>query len=297
MMDGPIFIVSTGRSGSTAISLAISLIDGCECFHEPEPALIREASLYRYGEIEKRDLKKIIKESRPKSKNEKIYCESNQKLSLIIPVLAEIFPGARFLWLIRNGLDFVASAEQKRWYARESEDGVPYEQCSSIVQDWIDGRIEGDRCEEVSPARWNGMSHFERCCWYWNYVNTVIQGDLKKHASGNCARLRLEDINTDLSRVLSEIGLRHLVAPAPARHNTAVNQPYHWTDWTEKERKIFEDWCGETMDSIYPSWRRNDGTWVGVNYSSESGILGFLRGRYRLVKWVNSLLAPNLTHK
>lgn len=297
MMDGPIFVVTTGRSGSTTISAALSLMDRCECFHEPKPALIREASLYRYGEMKKENLKTMIGKSRPKSKSGKIYCESNQKLSLIIPVLKEVFSGARFLWLIRNGLDFVASAEQKRWYARESEDGVPYEQCSSIVQDWIDGRIEGDRCGEVSPEHWNEMSHFERCCWYWDYVNTVIRNDLKRYASGNYARLRLEDINIDLSRVLSEIGLNHLVAPAPARHNTAVNQPYHWTDWNQKEKNIFEKWCGETMDCVYPSWRRDDGTWVGVNYSSEVGISGFFRRRYRLVKWVNSLLAPNLAGK
>lgn len=290
-------MVSTGRSGSTTISRAISLIDGCDCFHEPDPALICESSSYRYGETEKEDIKKIIQETRPKNNCKKIYCESNQKLSLIIPVLVELFPEARFLWLIRNGLDFVASAEQKRWYMRESEDGVPYEQCSSTVQDWIDGRIEGDRCGELNSMRWNEMSHFERCCWYWNYVNTVIEDDLEQYASRSYARLRLEDINTDLSRVLSKIGLNHLIAPAPARHNTAVNQPYHWTDWTEKERQIFENWCGETMDSVYPSWRRNDGTWVGVNYSSESGILGFLRGRYRLVKWVNSLLASNSARK
>ena len=109
------FVVSTGRSGSTSLARSLDRIDACHAVHEPAPELILEASGYRGGSVSREKLQSVLRETRHSMVEGRDYCESNQNLALIIPVLRELYPQARFVWLIRNGLDVVASAHQKQW--------------------------------------------------------------------------------------------------------------------------------------------------------------------------------------
>lgn len=284
------FIVSTGRSGTTTIARTLSLLQDCTCLHEPEPALILESSGYRYGTCPESDLRKTLLETRSARLNGSIYCESNQTLALIIPILADVFPPARFIWLMRNGLDVVASAYQKQWYSGHSENHDRYEDCPPIEKAWIDGRIEGDRCGAMSVEEWKTLDRFSKCCWYWNYVNTLIEHDLKTYAPDKFKLLRLENIETDLTDVVSWMGLDVSVVPLPRKHNVAKQQPYHWSEWTADERQTFTSQCGNLMDRYYPEWRTSTGGWKGVKYYSTSSLFAPLRRNYKFVKWANTLL-------
>jgi len=249
------FVVSSGRSGTQTIARALSLVPGCVCLHEPSPELILESSAYRYGNISPAELAKILRETRQATINGSVYCESNQTLSLIIPVLADVFPEARYIWLIRNGLDVVASAYQKQWYTGHSENHDRYEDCSALEKAWIDGRIQGDRCGDMRAVEWANLDRFGRCCWYWSYTNRVIEKDLEQYAPGRFFFLRLEEIDKELKKLVDWMGLEvGLVSPVE-RHNVAKRVPYHWTDWSFEERKTFDYWCGNLMDRFYPSWR------------------------------------------
>ncbi len=176
-------------------------------------------------------------------------------LSLIVPVLAEEFPDARYIWLIRNGLDMVASAYQKQWYTRHSENYERYEDCSPLKKAWIGGRIQGDRCGSMSSAEWANLDRFGRCCWYWSYVNQLIERDLKKYAPDRYFILRLEEINKKLLNLIDWMGLKVSTAPTAGRENIARRIPYHWTDWSAQEQRTFQFWCGDLMDRFYPLWR------------------------------------------
>jgi hypothetical protein len=260
------FILSTGRSGTMTIAKTLSLIDGCVCLHEPSPELILEASAYHYGKYPKEDLIRILTDTRKPEINGSIYCESNQNLSLIIPVLAEVFPEARYIWLVRNGLDVVASAFQKQWYSGRSAKNKRYEDCSPLEKAWIDGRVEGDRCGEMTPDEWAKLDRFSRCCWYWGYINRVIENDLKTYAHDKYFFLRLEDINEQMPDLIDWMGLKVMKAPAVRQHNIAKRIPYHWTGWNDGEMKSFDKWGGDLMDKYYPSWR---------NYTDREGNIYF----------------------
>ncbi|MEW5857923.1 MAG: glycosyltransferase [Cyanobacteriota bacterium] len=269
------FIVSTGRSGTTTIAKTLSLVNGCVCLHEPPPELIGESSAYRYGVIKGEEIKKILLKTRNLTINNSIYGESNQTLSLIIPVLVEAFPEAKYIWLIRNGLDVVASTYQKQWYTGHSENHDHYEECSPIEQAWIDGRIEGDRCGDMSPDEWSKLDRFGRCCWYWSYVNRIIEADLNEHAAERFKILHLEEINLKLPEIIDWIGLKTAVIPQAERHNVAKREPYHWTRWTEQERATFDHWCGNLMDRFYPTWRTTTEEWKGIEYFESIGVHSF----------------------
>lgn len=249
------FILSTGRSGSTSIANILNKVEGCFGIHEPTPELTIEASGYRYGEISSATIRNLLKETRKPVVTNRIYCESNQNLSLIIPELVAVFPDARFIWFIRNGLDVVASAYQKQWYTGHSENHSRYEKCSIIEKAWIDGRIRGDRLGEISDAKWTAMDRFEKCCWYWGYVNRLIEEDLNNFATNKFFILRLEDMQQDFYKLLSWMGLSHFPDHLITRDNIAKRFPLHWTEWSLQQQQSFSHWCGDIMDHFYPSWR------------------------------------------
>ena len=288
------FILSTGRSGSLTISQVLSQIDGCVCLHEPSPELILESSAYRYGNISSKKIKEILMDTRKPFINDSIYCESNQTLSLIIPILAEAFPKAGFIWLIRNGLDMIASAYQKQWYTGHSENHDRYEDCSQIEKDWINGRICGDLCGEMTPDEWTKLGRFGKCCWYWDYVNRLIETDLNKYGQDRYRMVHLEELAIELPSLIQWMKLRTILTPLPKRHNIAKRIPYKWKLWSSEERLLFEKCCGRLMDTYYPSWRTLNNEWKGVEESNFTvGSLSWFRSNYRLVAFINSLFAPN----
>lgn len=252
-----VFILSTGRSGTKTIADFLSALDGCKCLHEPEPRLIRESSAFRYGRLSKNQLAAALRQSRPAIRESGIYGESNQTLSLIIPALHEAFPLARYIWLIRNGIDVVASAVGRNWYTGLSMDGQTYEQSHRIGQEWIDGRVQGDQCHDVPESEWQRMSPFQKCCWYWGYLNGLIEKDLQSLVQPSGFRLiRLEDLEASAGTLASWIGLKadgNLPVPHQNRAHYSV---YASHSWSNAEWNSFEHWCGTLMDRFYPSWRQ-----------------------------------------
>jgi hypothetical protein len=287
------FVVSTGRAGSKLISHLLSAVDGCTCEHEPEPALILEASAYRYGDISQEETVALLRETRSPRLNGDVYCESNQTLSLLIPVLVRVFPQARFIWLMRNGRDMVASAYSKQWYSGHSENHDRYEDCTPLEKRWIDGRIQGDRCGDLSAAAWASLDRFGHCCWYWYYVNDLIARDLAQYAPNRYYRIHLEAIDAQLPALLRWMGLKTLLRPAARRINPGKRAAHPWSEWSEAQRDQFEHWCAEQMDKFYPGWRAGNGEWEAINYRQRTDLLAGIARHYRLVRHVNGIFAPN----
>ena len=113
------FVVSTGRAGSRTVANVLSQSPDALCLHEPVPYLVEETAEWRYGTVETVDLCSRLTESRPRQIDGKQYGESANRLSLAIPVLAEAFPDARFVWLTRDGREVVASGHQRGWFDQE----------------------------------------------------------------------------------------------------------------------------------------------------------------------------------
>lgn len=249
------FVLTTGRSGSTSIATMLDSVAGCHAVHEPAPELILESAGYRYGKVSPKEVRAVLSRTRPATVNGDIYCESNQTLSLIIPELVETFPQARFIWLIRNGLDMVASAYQKQWYTGHSENHDRYEDCSPLEKSWIDGRVRADLVGEMNEIQWNALDRFEKCCWYWGYVNRIIGEDLGQYAPGRFYTLRLEYLERDFADLVGWMGLTPPSTPNSSRKNIAKRIPFHWTGWSPEQHQAFARWCKEKMDLFYPGWQ------------------------------------------
>jgi hypothetical protein len=256
------FIVSTGRSGSQTIARVLSQSQDCICLHEPEPVLVKEATLYHYGLLSDKMMKAILLSTRTPTLHGKIYGESNQKLSTLIPVLAEAFPEAQFIWLVRDGRDVVASTYYAReWYKPIDEIVDRPEPFTIQLKEWTWYRLRGDLTGDMSTPEWETLTRFEKNCWLWTRTNEIIQAHLRKLPQERQMLVRLETLFQQLPDICRFVGIQMPLQIRHTTYNVSPVRPISWTEWSEEQKVAFERWCGDMMDHLYPKWRGSNGCW------------------------------------
>jgi len=245
----------------------LSDIPGCKVVHEHPPPLIAELSDLLEGRMSSSALVELLRETRsPEALGGSCLSgESNQRLSFVIPALAEAFPDARYVWLVRDGRDAVSSFQHRLWYhprERELRPGV----VNSATH-----RLRGDRVGDLSAKEWEALDSFGRCCWYWGFTQRVISRETERlQLPVFC--LRLEALDEELRSLLAFLDLDHPV-PALQRSNVSRRRalaalrgpmPSHW--WSKRQWQLFLQWCGDPMDRLYPGWRSGmqPGPWQTV---------------------------------
>lgn len=261
------FVLSTGRAGSRTMATVLSQSPNCECLHEPEPRLIAETVQFRHGEIPLEEMTKLLAGRGETQVPGRVYGEANNRFTVVIPALRAAYPQARFVWLVRDGRDYVASADQRGWYHPQPEGAEPNE--------WEATRLRGDLVGAVSPEQWAAWSPFERICWSWTYVNCLARDELAA-TGADVFRLRLEDLESSIDDLADFLGLERVpwaigrhnarvdAAVDPSRHAQRVNRVDRiltWSSWSVERRAQFEELCGGLMDDAYAGWRSEDGTW------------------------------------
>jgi len=141
--------LGTGRCGTRSLAAQYGGL------HEPKPWFKEEARNYwMHGEEEL--LRHRIKE-RAKLDTPLVV---DFKQSWCIPLILEIDPDARFVWLIRDAVDCVNSMVAGKW--------------------WSDRDWHGTR--RIEPrAGWTPLDgRMNKCVWYWLTTNRIIDDHLSK---------------------------------------------------------------------------------------------------------------------
>jgi acetyltransferase-like isoleucine patch superfamily enzyme len=246
------FVLSNDRSGTMTIAQALSQHPEIKCMHEGRPQLIRLSTELAHqnktAEQVKQELMDIYYTSVVSGD---IYGESNQKFWNLVPIMNTLFPLCKFIWLIRDGRDVVASTYSRGWYSLEQkEQGHPTQ---GTIKPWYYYRLNGANCGCFNQKQWDSLSVFEKNCWYWSYVNKIIEQELDKLPTERWTKIHLEDFEKELVHVVEFLGAQ----PHPLkvmRTDTSDNKLRRWDRWSELERKQFKDMCGEQMDKNYPNW-------------------------------------------
>jgi len=245
-----LFILSTGRSGTTSIANMLSAVPGAVIVHERKPKLLPEAVAALRGTMPETALVELLRTTRdPASLGATtIAGESNQRLSFVLPALSKAFPDARYILLQRDGREVVDSLHHRWWYhPREAHLRHP------TLREWAETRVQGTDLA-MPHAEWSEMSSFARCAWYWSIVPTLVRRDASRLGLP-LLEIRLEDLSASRAALESFLSLPNGSIAAPPRSNATRSARPSWRAWSPSMRRDFARHAGAEMDRCYPGWR------------------------------------------
>lgn len=174
--------------------------------------------------------------------------ESSALLSHSLAELHQRFD-ARFLLLIRNPVETVASFAARGWFVEtptRSDVNLPpsYQGREGEKARHFLGRIIPNGTEF---DRWMGLTPIGRIAWFWKARNLAILHQFSQLSPSRCRIQRLEEFDFDRYREASQFfGWQSLIDAstyhrlADSRLNSGPNPPCRVADWTPTEIAEFE---------------------------------------------------------
>ena len=229
----PLFIVGTGRSATTSLA-KIQPDAGGTGRHEAFAWL--NALGYKKHLHEESIRSELLLRWQAFYANDNVVIESDQRFFNLIPEVADIFPKARFLHVIRSAKGFVKSAKALGWFQ------IP----EPAEHRWSYYRIKPTDTKDTS---WYALSQEERLLWYWEFVNSTIQRELQKvpPAHQKTIWLESESFASDASEF---IGLSNMDIP---KANTSKHKKSTKTSLSQHDLAR----CNEVEERFREQWKSN----------------------------------------
>ena len=193
-----VFVLGTGRSGSTSIVNILNQNPECKAFHENVMQLVRISTEKAEGKDVTNELDEIFEKKLWNAANNQLIVHSDQRLWNLVPYLVKYFPNAKFIHLKRDPVDCVKSMVARGWYSEEEFENPPHH--------WAQYRLQADVIGVLEKDVWNSYSQVEKCTWYWNYLTNEIDRQLKELPSEKVLQLQLENINDSFNELADFIG-------------------------------------------------------------------------------------------
>lgn len=243
------FVVSTGAAGSRSIAKTLSQHPDIECKHEPNSLLIGLSTAYAYGKVSRDVVRAVLSAIYCKIERHEntVLGESDQKLGNLIPVLAELLPAARFVWIRRHAYSFTESTTfKKEWYSNKPIEKIPF----VLGKLWAHHRLNGNLCKAVDDKQWEAMEPLEKNAWYWQHWNSTIEQDLSKLPLDQQLAVTLETLASSLENTLLFLN----VPPFPialSKVNVGTINRAGVNDVEENQQKV-NTWCHIGLAKWYP---------------------------------------------
>ncbi|MBL6939861.1 MAG: sulfotransferase [Alphaproteobacteria bacterium] len=201
----PFFIVSSGRSGTAMLHKALSANTDIEMHHEYAVQITQPTAVRSYlGLINRQKCLQILDETYAAAvrySDHAHWGDSSNKLSWIIPELAELLPEAKFVHLVRDGRKVAGS------YFRKLGDECYDDRSNAAMQAHYDGKAGAPPPEKKywwpvprrgDPAAeaFRGFNQFQRISWHWAEINRVILGELAKLPTARTLFTTLEALSS-----------------------------------------------------------------------------------------------------
>nr|WP_139312852.1 DapH/DapD/GlmU-related protein [Acuticoccus yangtzensis] len=250
-----VFVATTGRAGSKTLATWLAGHPRIDARHEPRLQLIAWSTDYAEGRIDRAALTARLADlllDGTVYETGRIRVEVDQKIYNLIPLLAEIVPEARFVWLVRSAEAVVASTTGRGWYA----DGPGMQQALDIAWYYEGFRVQGDKVWPPVPG-WGAMTPFAKNAWYWGHVNGVIRQAFAALPAERRMVLRLEDLARQAGPLAAFLGVEALAGPVPSV-NGAIHGRHLAAAWSAEERAAFRTWCAPLMDVLYGGGRADE---------------------------------------
>lgn len=176
-----------------------------------------------------------------------------------VPAIIDLFPHARIIVLVRNGVGFVRSA-----HSAEGPDptpvGWPVPRSLTSVERFVGlGRLRPGP-DDPLHARWPSMEALSRNAWLWAETNRMVLDAAAAAPSGSVLCVAFEDLVAEpvgtYERVRRFAGI---VEPMPdSVHDVLARQVNQrprkdlprWQDWTSHQKDRFQRFAGSMMTRL-----------------------------------------------
>ncbi len=248
----PVFIVSTGRTGTKFFSVFFNYFNNILALHEPYPDFRKLSVNYARGKVSFNAAAKQIEKNRRlinyelKKKKINIYIESNNRFFSLLKPLRAVFPGAKIIYIVRDGRDYVRSGMSRNWYTASDKN-------TRLRADMFPG--------DPYYEKWNKMNRFEKIAWRWQKKDGIIHDDIK--TLDNTIKVTFEDIflhpdNIGIYDITRFMGIDDAVVAERLEKtkNQKINtNPKHaipaWKSWDEEMKKAFDEIAASHMKVHY----------------------------------------------
>jgi hypothetical protein len=260
----PFFIVSSGRSGTAMLHKALSAAGDVEIHHEYMVHHVQPLGVRRHlGLADRAEALKTLNETHVAAVRYSTaahWGDSSNKLSWLIPELAELLPEARFVHLVRDGRKVASSYFHK--LSAECYD----DRSTTILQAHYDDPAyvpapppekkywwPVPRHDDPLRLAFRGFDQFERIAWHWAEINRTILDSLSALPFERHLFVRLEDllVSPQLVRTMFEfLGLAYRnehFASFARPHN--VNRPEDHP-LTQAQRAAFDALAAPLMERL-----------------------------------------------
>ncbi len=241
-----VIVIGTGRTGTEFLAkiIADNYASQILSYHEPAPDLLNLSVEEKKNNLSEAEVINRIREYRIRYLmkaffTRKVYFESNNNVSFLLPFITKAFPNIKLIYMIRNLDSFLVSEMNKR---HGKDKFLIYS--------------ESDRRERISPAllnqeynNWPSATRERKIIWYWTECNRVINGFLHKNAPESLI-IKFEELfgqngKSVLSAILKYIGVRNYESVDDAifsqKHNSSKHKEFKGTNELNPESQELVD--------------------------------------------------------
>lgn len=252
MQTQPIFILSSGRSGTQMMEKLISTNPSVEIHHEYLCNIIQPLGAKFYmGLVHHEQIVETIRQTYAAAVhhcNKPLWIDSSNKLSWIVPGLIDVFPQAKFVHIVRDGRRVSSS------YFNKLADECYEPECVRVLADFVSGRdpiapppekkywwpLENNEIGALES--FCRLSQFEQISRHWQIINDTISAGLKAVPDTQKFFCRLEDLVIDESLFADFVRFLQLpqnsLSFSELRRPHNVNRPQSF-ELTEDQIKMF----------------------------------------------------------
>jgi hypothetical protein len=200
----PVFIVGSPRSGTTFLGAALAR-SPLLAYHF-EPVLTKAAAPYVYFGLwtparAARFYRRVYRWlDRLRLDGDLRFVDKTPRNALLVPFLADTFPDARFIHIVRDGRDVAASWSERPWLGETPIEGRTHEPGGYRYGPHPRMWVEPDRVEEFRTT-----STVHRCAWGWRRHVEAVQQASARLSEGRLLEIRYESLVGDPERVGGEV--------------------------------------------------------------------------------------------
>lgn len=156
----PVWVLSTGRTGTNTLTELLKLSPFIDAFHEPAPELFQFSHDYYSGNISREEASRALQYLRDELvfrsfRDGFVYVETNNRVTYIADLLLELYPQSKFIFVHRNPYEFIRSGMRRGYYRHHMRDSA---------------RIE-PQPDDAYHEEWTQWSAIEKVAWNWASVN------------------------------------------------------------------------------------------------------------------------------